>query len=309
MSRRSSRFGWLARHRRPRARARSRRGRDRRAQEGADLPRRHKMAPLEIEFACSAHPKVAAALAVGRPDERLGQRIHALVLPRERASRPRNCARSSPGAWRNTSSRMCFTSLPSCPRAARARPTAGALPRCSSAATFAGRGRQHESIRVDQGRADGRCRPPAASSPGAHQRAWQSDAAGDPRRARHPRSRRRSARHVSRCGPPALLRLRPQGADGAQARGSGRLARDPRARLLHHHALLGFAQADHRRDPRPVHGGRFRDGTRLRHLRLLARRHVRRARAQVRRRHRDAAPAVDGGPEGGEGHPSDRRRQ
>ena len=43
----------------------------------------NKIAPLEIEFACSAHPKVAAALAVGRPDERLGQRIHALIVPRE----------------------------------------------------------------------------------------------------------------------------------------------------------------------------------------------------------------------------------
>jgi long-chain acyl-CoA synthetase len=43
----------------------------------------NKVSPLEIEFACSAHPKVAAALAIGRPDERLGQRIHALVVPRE----------------------------------------------------------------------------------------------------------------------------------------------------------------------------------------------------------------------------------
>jgi long-chain acyl-CoA synthetase len=42
----------------------------------------HKIAPLEVEFACTAHPKVAAALAVGRPDPRLGQRIHALVVPR-----------------------------------------------------------------------------------------------------------------------------------------------------------------------------------------------------------------------------------
>ena len=41
-----------------------------------------KVAPQEIEFACSAHPGVAAALAVGRPDERLGQRIHLLVVPR-----------------------------------------------------------------------------------------------------------------------------------------------------------------------------------------------------------------------------------
>ena len=42
-----------------------------------------KIAPLEIEFACSAHPKVAAALAVGRADQRLGQRIHTLIVPRE----------------------------------------------------------------------------------------------------------------------------------------------------------------------------------------------------------------------------------
>lgn len=47
-----------------------------------------KIAPLEIEFACSAHPKVAAALAVGRPDERLGQRIHALVVPRNNGNEP-----------------------------------------------------------------------------------------------------------------------------------------------------------------------------------------------------------------------------
>ena len=43
----------------------------------------NKVAPQEIEFACSAHPGVAAALAIGRPDERLGQRIHALIVPRD----------------------------------------------------------------------------------------------------------------------------------------------------------------------------------------------------------------------------------
>ena len=47
-----------------------------------------KIAPLEIEFACSAHPKVAAALAVGRADERLGQRIHALIVPRNEENEP-----------------------------------------------------------------------------------------------------------------------------------------------------------------------------------------------------------------------------
>ena len=43
----------------------------------------NKVSPQEIEFACGAHPKVAGALAVGRPDERLGQRIHTLLVPRE----------------------------------------------------------------------------------------------------------------------------------------------------------------------------------------------------------------------------------
>jgi len=48
----------------------------------------NKIAPQEIEFACSAHPKVAAAIAVGRPDARLGQRIHALVVPRDASLTP-----------------------------------------------------------------------------------------------------------------------------------------------------------------------------------------------------------------------------
>jgi long-chain acyl-CoA synthetase len=43
----------------------------------------NKVAPQEIEFVCSAHPRVAAALAIGRPDERLGERIHALIVPRD----------------------------------------------------------------------------------------------------------------------------------------------------------------------------------------------------------------------------------
>ena len=47
-----------------------------------------KVTPQEIEFACSAHPAVAAALAVGRPDARLGQRIHLLVVPRAPGLRP-----------------------------------------------------------------------------------------------------------------------------------------------------------------------------------------------------------------------------
>ena len=52
------------------------------------LLKRENRAPQEIEFACSAHPKVVAAIAVGRSDARLGQRIHALVVPRDASLRP-----------------------------------------------------------------------------------------------------------------------------------------------------------------------------------------------------------------------------
>ena len=42
----------------------------------------HKIAPLEIETCLAEHPDVAAALCAGVPDERLGEVIHAVVVPR-----------------------------------------------------------------------------------------------------------------------------------------------------------------------------------------------------------------------------------
>ena len=42
----------------------------------------HKLTPVEVEQALSAHPDVAAALAVGMADAVLGQRIHVLLVPR-----------------------------------------------------------------------------------------------------------------------------------------------------------------------------------------------------------------------------------
>jgi long-chain acyl-CoA synthetase len=42
----------------------------------------HKISPLEIEQAIATHPDVAAAMAAGLPDAILGERIHALVVPR-----------------------------------------------------------------------------------------------------------------------------------------------------------------------------------------------------------------------------------
>ncbi len=42
----------------------------------------HKIAPLEIDNLLGEHPDVAAALCAGVPDERLGEVIHAVVVPR-----------------------------------------------------------------------------------------------------------------------------------------------------------------------------------------------------------------------------------
>ena len=46
----------------------------------------NKISPLEIENALCAHPKVAAALCAGVPDERLGEAIHAVVVPKADAA-------------------------------------------------------------------------------------------------------------------------------------------------------------------------------------------------------------------------------
>jgi 3-oxocholest-4-en-26-oate---CoA ligase len=45
-----------------------------------------KVFPEEVEGALKAHPDVFDALVIGLPDERLGQRVAALVLPRDGAS-------------------------------------------------------------------------------------------------------------------------------------------------------------------------------------------------------------------------------
>jgi long-chain acyl-CoA synthetase len=42
----------------------------------------HKIAPLEIDNLLAEHPGVAAALCAGVPDERLGEVIHAVIVPR-----------------------------------------------------------------------------------------------------------------------------------------------------------------------------------------------------------------------------------
>lgn len=42
----------------------------------------NKIAPAEIEHAFGSHPGIAAAMATGVPDELLGERVHALLVPR-----------------------------------------------------------------------------------------------------------------------------------------------------------------------------------------------------------------------------------
>jgi len=46
----------------------------------------HKIAPLEVEGMLARHPDVAAALCAGVPDARLGECIHAVVVPRAGAA-------------------------------------------------------------------------------------------------------------------------------------------------------------------------------------------------------------------------------
>ncbi len=42
--------------------------------------------PAEVEFALAEHPSVAAVAVIGLPDEKWGQRVHAVVVPKDAAS-------------------------------------------------------------------------------------------------------------------------------------------------------------------------------------------------------------------------------
>src|SRR5439155_273242 len=47
-----------------------------------------KVYPEEVEAALKAHPQVADAVVVGLPDERWGQRVAAVIAPRNEGDRP-----------------------------------------------------------------------------------------------------------------------------------------------------------------------------------------------------------------------------
>jgi acyl-CoA synthetase (AMP-forming)/AMP-acid ligase II len=53
----------------------------------------HKIAPLEIDNLLAGHPDIAAALCAGVPDERLGEVVHAVVVPRDGARLDTNALR------------------------------------------------------------------------------------------------------------------------------------------------------------------------------------------------------------------------
>jgi len=53
-----------------------------------------KIAPLEVENLLCEHPDIAAALCAGLPDERLGETVHALVVPRAGARLEQNVLRA-----------------------------------------------------------------------------------------------------------------------------------------------------------------------------------------------------------------------
>lgn len=53
-----------------------------------------KIAPLEVDQLLAQHPDVAAALCAGVPDERLGETIHAVVVPRAGAALDLNALRA-----------------------------------------------------------------------------------------------------------------------------------------------------------------------------------------------------------------------
>lgn len=63
----------MAEHGRPRPARRARLFLARRPQEGADHPRGHNIDPRIIEDALAAHPAVALAAAIGRPDAHAGE--------------------------------------------------------------------------------------------------------------------------------------------------------------------------------------------------------------------------------------------
>ena len=87
--------------------------------------------PREIEEVLYAHPAVLEAAVIGKPDERLGEEVVAVVALRAGASRER-ARRSSPTAgsgWRRTSTRGRSGSWPSCPRD---RPARSSRPPCGT---------------------------------------------------------------------------------------------------------------------------------------------------------------------------------
>ena len=70
----------------------------------------NKIAPAEIDALLSSHPDVAAALCAGVPDPRLGEAIHAVVVPKANADArlPKGCAAGLPSGSSDTRCRTRY---------------------------------------------------------------------------------------------------------------------------------------------------------------------------------------------------------
>jgi long-chain acyl-CoA synthetase len=89
--------------------------------------------PREIEEVLYAHPSVAEAAVIGKPDERLGEEVVAVVALRPGTSATARRSSSTPGnGWPRTSTRGRSGSWPSCPRAPPAR---SSRPPCATLST------------------------------------------------------------------------------------------------------------------------------------------------------------------------------
>ena len=81
--------------------------------------------PAEVEDLLAAHPGVVEAAVVGVPDEQMGQRLLAFVVPRDPALTEADCGRTCAPSWPTTRCRARCASSMRCPATRPARSSSG----------------------------------------------------------------------------------------------------------------------------------------------------------------------------------------